>query len=50
MFNRIRHAVARTGEQCALMCRRQRSLMPVEPAVAPHDRFAHNWLAMAEAL
>ncbi|MEW2436725.1 hypothetical protein AB0952_21650 [Streptomyces caniferus] len=50
MFNRICHTVSHTGERCVLMNRRQRSPMPYGSTVAPRDRFAHNWFAMAEAL
>lgn len=50
MFNRICHTVSHTGEWCVLMSRRQRSPIPVEPAFAPRNRFAHSWFAMAEAL
>lgn len=48
MFNRICHTVSHTGERCVLMS--QRSPMPGGPAVAPRNRFAHSWFAMAEAL
>ncbi len=50
MFNRIRHSVSHTDERCVTMSRRHRSPMPVGPPIAPRDRFAHTWLAMAEAL
>ncbi|WP_164764643.1 hypothetical protein [Streptomyces lydicus] len=50
MFNRIRHTVLRTDEWCVLMSRRHRSPMPVGPAAALRDPFAHNWFATAEAL
>lgn len=50
MFNHIRRTVSHTDERCVPMSRRHRSTMPVRPAVAPRDRFAHNWIATAEAL
>lgn len=50
MFNRIRHTVSHTEEQCVLMIRRHHSPVPIGPAAAPRDRFTHNWSAMAEVL
>ncbi|UYB40591.1 hypothetical protein SLV14_003237 [Streptomyces sp. Je 1-4] len=50
MFNRIRHTVSHTDGRCAPMSRPYRSPMPVGPASALRDPFAHDWFAAAEAL